>query len=662
MASRIFLTLFLCSTLLFGQSPPDLLKEVTDLQNSMEFEKALTKAEEAMSLSDGEDRVLLALIYCELAILMEREPFKEETIEVISDSSAGLSPYLDFALAKLYLMNGKIEKAAEKIESLNGYASGSYFRYEILREKANIYRAKRLYGKEALVWGEVLSLENLRETRKMEALFNEAKAWQKAGAEARAKRIYRNIAFDYSLNPFGSAALKEYVALGAEDYPPKETKAKEELFNNFLKCGRAEEALDLLKTFPKEKDVDWILAQALYKARRDDELFQIADRILAKNVPSNGDNNVVLKALWATLRTNDKERNEKYYDFFKKKLDETSKSLIEANYAKGNFLFVNGNFKEAVSFFEEVKKEGKSPFYQSSVFKSALCVFKIGQKPPEGFFNVAKLKNGFEERAVFLLRKFFGVGAGEINKKGYYASLLSAEFGKKTGEALKDFNKRLFAGKINRRSLAFRLYDAGFPLFALDQLEKETGPAKEDIITKAFFLSQIGELCYEIPKDLDYRIGLSHPTPWKREIMLAAKEEGVDPAIMFAIARRESRFDPLVYSAAGAVGLFQLMPGATLKYSGGEAREGEMLDPLKNARIAARYLKKLKEAFPIDAQIAASYNAGEDVSALWRASFGDEEPLFVLMIPYAETQSYTEGVLLDKAVYNERLKYKGYFD
>jgi hypothetical protein len=580
-----------------------------------------------------------------------------EALEGVVSANPDVRDYLNFNLAKLYLKRGMTERALQKIESIKEETSGSYFKYRVLREKALIYEKSTLYGKEALTWGQIGLLENIGRQKKKEALFKEASAWERSGASARAKRIYKEIAFDFSPNPFGSRALIAYIALGAGDYPPGEMKAKEEMIIKLLNCGRAEDALSLLKLCGKNKENGPLLAQILYKARKNGELFAMADEAMQKSSSLPGEKIIVLKALWATLRTNDGEKCEKYFNWLNNHIDVKSPISSEINYAKGCFLFVNGKFKECAPFFDITITDKTGPFYFNALFKKAMAGLVAGETTENPLSPLLEKKNDFEERSRFSQKKWYGQTLVPLPSDSYYGAISDAAFGEKARGAFDSFENKQFAGRPGRDSLAYKLYSAGFPLFALDQMEK-TGCllTKENAYTKMMLLSEIGELCFEIPGDFDYRLGLSHPTPWRREIMLAAKEEGVDPALLFAIARRESRFDPLAYSGVGAVGLFQLMPETARRFSQNEIKEEDLLDPLTNARIAARYLKELGRLFPNKAEIAASYNAGEECVSVWRKSFGDDETVFTLMIPYYETQEYTEGVLFDIAVYSERLK------
>ncbi|MFA9446418.1 lytic transglycosylase domain-containing protein [Egicoccus sp. AB-alg6-2] len=92
--------------------------------------------------------------------------------------------------------------------------------------------------------------------------------------------------------------------------------------------------------------------------------------------------------------------------------------------------------------------------------------------------------------------------------------------------------------------------------------------------------------------------------PWAGAIQQAATEAGVDPALLAALVRHESNFDPAVRSHAGAIGLAQLMPGTAAGLG------VDPTDPMDNLRGGARYLKQQLDRFGSAELALAAYNAG----------------------------------------------------
>jgi hypothetical protein len=90
-------------------------------------------------------------------------------------------------------------------------------------------------------------------------------------------------------------------------------------------------------------------------------------------------------------------------------------------------------------------------------------------------------------------------------------------------------------------------------------------------------------------------------------IVEAAKKFDVDAALISAVIKAESDFNPREYSNKGAQGLMQLMPGTAARFGVYDA-----WDPAANIYGGVRYLRWLLEKFEGNADFAvAAYNAGE---------------------------------------------------
>ncbi len=141
----------------------------------------------------------------------------------------------------------------------------------------------------------------------------------------------------------------------------------------------------------------------------------------------------------------------------------------------------------------------------------------------------------------------------------------------------------------------------------------------------------------------------------------------VDRALVFAVMRQESRFDPKLVSSAGATGLMQIMPSTAQHVQERNADIGEadagragLFDPATNKELGQRYLAELLNSSDIGNNLflmAAAYNAGPGTLMRWRKDLaGITDPLlFIESLPYAETRDYVEKVLANFWIYRLRL-------
>jgi soluble lytic murein transglycosylase len=113
-------------------------------------------------------------------------------------------------------------------------------------------------------------------------------------------------------------------------------------------------------------------------------------------------------------------------------------------------------------------------------------------------------------------------------------------------------------------------------------------------------------------------------------IWRAAREHGVHPELVYAVAAVESSFDPMARSVKGAQGLMQLMPETAERFG-----VRDPFDPADNVQGGVRLLRHLLDLFEGDVRLAlAAYNAGENiVQSLGRVP------------PYEETRTYVAKVM-----------------
>ena len=141
-----------------------------------------------------------------------------------------------------------------------------------------------------------------------------------------------------------------------------------------------------------------------------------------------------------------------------------------------------------------------------------------------------------------------------------------------------------------------------------------------------------------------------HPRRFQAAFGRAAAAQRLDPNLLLAVARQESRFTPAVLSSVGAVGLLQVMPETGSELAGTPLTVADLQDPSRNAALGAQFMRQLLDRWRSDPFLSvASYNAGPGAVEGWRSGAAPDvqrEPeLWTEAIPYPETRLYTKKVL-----------------
>ena len=149
---------------------------------------------------------------------------------------------------------------------------------------------------------------------------------------------------------------------------------------------------------------------------------------------------------------------------------------------------------------------------------------------------------------------------------------------------------------------------------------------------------------------------LRYMTPFREEFGAASRSRDVDEALLYGIARQESRFSPDIVSSAGAVGLMQLMPGTARWVARQLGRKdysaASIADVELNTLFGAYYFKYWLERLDrMPALAAAAYNAGPGRAQSWRPKSAVEGAVWVETIPFSETRDYVKKVLANSMFY-----------
>jgi soluble lytic murein transglycosylase-like protein len=130
----------------------------------------------------------------------------------------------------------------------------------------------------------------------------------------------------------------------------------------------------------------------------------------------------------------------------------------------------------------------------------------------------------------------------------------------------------------------------------------------------------------------------------------------VDRALVYAIIRLESGFNPSARNKSGALGLMQMMPG-TARVLGYNPKQ--LTDPAIAIEAGEKYVKELLAEDVVGGDLLlmlAAYNAGPGNLSKWKdkARAGDDALLFLEAMPARETRQFVRRAMASYWIYQQR--------
>ncbi|MGH6944810.1 MAG: lytic transglycosylase domain-containing protein, partial [Geminicoccaceae bacterium] len=216
-----------------------------------------------------------------------------------------------------------------------------------------------------------------------------------------------------------------------------------------------------------------------------------------------------------------------------------------------------------------------------------------------------------------------------------------------------------------KRALA--LGQIGQPVLAEREIRKLAGRATPELMTSLIALAgslDLPAVEMRLAQSLGVSRGHYHydalfPVPSWQPITGFT----LDRALVFAVIRAESGFDPLAESEAGARGVMQVMPGTAseiaLKSELDLPQADALFEPETAIQFGQAYLQQLLRRSSIGDNLiylAAAYNAGPGGVMRWRRDLDQDDPLlFLESIPNGQTRVYVKKVLANLWTYRARL-------
>ncbi len=156
-----------------------------------------------------------------------------------------------------------------------------------------------------------------------------------------------------------------------------------------------------------------------------------------------------------------------------------------------------------------------------------------------------------------------------------------------------------------------------------------------------------GAALYVVQSEPGWYLRLRYPLRYETIVRAHAKNYRLDPALLAAVIYTESKFDPNARSAAGAVGLMQLLPdtaeGIAARTGGGGFVPADLQNPEINIRYGCWYLRHLLDKYGDERTTLAAYHAGQANVDRWRAKG--------IGIQFAQTRYYVDKVERLKRIY-----------
>jgi len=323
-------------------------------------------------------------------------------------------------------------------------------------------------------------------------------------------------------------------------------------------------------------------------------------------------------------------------DYYRELSERFSQSRLgdDALYWKGKILENMGLDEEAKIAYEKLVREYPLSYYTERIIEQRSdisFVWPVSVSKKEDFINLEEF-----------LKKY-----DKIEGKGQL-SLLKAEL----FEEISFYKESI----VELREVLNHNSGSIFLLFKLSDVYKKNKDYygslnyAEIIFNYLEDSHQLEELPLELWESL-------YPLYYEEVIRERALEYEIDPLLVLAMIREESRFNSWNESVAGARGLMQIIFSTgewiAQKLNIEDFNDDMLFDPEVNIDLGCWYINYLKGRFSNDSILVISgYNAGPGTTSKWLKQY-DRSDLdnFVENVPYSETREHIKKVMKSYQMY-----------
>ncbi|MCL5124769.1 MAG: tetratricopeptide repeat protein [Deltaproteobacteria bacterium] len=521
---------------------------------------------------------------------------------------------------------------------------------------------------------------------------------------------YRKLYLNYPATPDGLQAKDRISRLVFNGKIPKPDFTQSELMeraSRLAAAGRFDLAANvyrgLLKQKPGDDQLLLKLGRCLYKDRKNDEAIKLLSAILAKPVS----NQIRIEAIYLMSLVYWRIDKDSEFEACCSRILDCGSTVMKTkmlinlaafNYEKGRLSRAESYYKKLLSTASDPSLKAKVKWriawikYRSRKYDEAAVTFREVREVSRDV-QLSKASRYWEARALTLAGKFEKAlplfkGLAENSNYDYYGSnsqkiLIAA---KQPVESHAVSTKRPFpdlhitpALRSNVLVLnALKLMQVDLPEFALLNLEALPKNLRSQY-PLVFLMAEAAQkagyygLAHNIvvsgfsgfvdnpPADATKEfVELAYPRAHLADTRAHAGRSGVDPFLVWAVVRQESRYDAYAVSPAGALGLMQVTPKTALVINNTGGNPGtaviqELLDPKKNLAVGIQILaRNLREFKGNVVPAVAAYNADIKKVRQWFNRNGRmKQDEFIENIPYSETRLYVKKVLTNLEAYSK---------
>lgn len=502
--------------------------------------------------------------------------------------------------------------------------------------------------------------------------------------------------------PWRRAPFQDVVRLKWQAYlklPERDQSALRVPMENLLKSvGLLEEAEQLLYSAPESYWKHMELAQILYSQQRYESAKKSLQKALkrARSDEEKADANSLLARTYARL--NESENALQSLDAL------SHHRAAEALFRKADYLASLGQVEKALPLFEKILTSFPHTAYvEPTRFWLFQYYLKQGKKEEatSALQSIESIQDPDYAPFIYYWRnKIAQQGdAGKLLLKNhpysFYALRMLQESGSSAEDLIQTFLEGTRAvegegqgenvlGNSPLESKYALLQEWGLYSWLFEELiqaSEEESPSPETMFRLARAYAYQGDYYDSVQladklirsrlegeftaEELKEVFRLSFPLAYYDIVQKEASVYGIDPLLILALIRQESRFDPRAYSISAARGLMQIIQPtgkALAQIAGIPFRSPEILyDPEANIKLGVLYLKRLLNAFDGNLILAiAAYNWGPNAVQKWMSGLPadalSDEMTLIELISSSQARLYVKKVLFNYWIYTSLMK------